>query len=185
MRRTPIVGVAAVAVAIVLAGCAASQDDTPGTPSPATSSNSPTFPDPSQFSTPPSGVVAEHDDGSEYTISPAPVPEWDDASRRAAIDTATAAMRAFAQPDLDYDTWWNKLYPLLTQQAQQDYAYVVPANIPVREVTGNGELVDTESAYVGHVEVPTDVGTYTVLVIRADGASPWLVSRFTPPEGVH
>ena len=184
MRRTPIVGVAAVAMAVVLAGCA-SQDDTPGTPSPATSSSSPAFPDPSQFSTPSSGVVAEDDDGSEYTISPGPVPEWDDASQRAALDAATAAMRAFAQPDLDYDTWWSKLSPLLTQQAQQDYAYVVPANIPVREVTDNGELVDKESAFVGHVEVPTDVGTYTVIVIRADGASPWLVSRFMPPEGVH
>ena len=51
MRRTPIAGVAAVAMAVVLAGCA-SQDDAPGTPSPATSSSSPAFPDPSQFSTP-------------------------------------------------------------------------------------------------------------------------------------
>ena len=89
MRRTPIAGVAAVAMAVVLAGCA-SQDDAPGTPSPATSSSSPAFPDPSQFSTPSSGVVAEDDDGSEYTISPGPVPEWDDASQRAALDAATS-----------------------------------------------------------------------------------------------
>ena len=41
------------------------------------------------------------------------------------------------------------------------------------------------SAYIAGVEVPTDAGVYTVILSRVDGASPWLVERFTPPEGTH
>ena len=28
-------------------------------------------------------------------------------------------------------------------------------------------------------------GTYTIILTRRDGASPWLASRFTPPAGTH
>ena len=92
-------------------------------------------------------------------------------------------MAAFARPGLDYDTWWAELTPLLTQQAQQDYAYVDPANVPASAVTGPGVLVDERSAYVADVEVPTDAGTYTLVLTRTDAAAPWLTSRFTPPTG--
>ena len=34
------------------------------------------------------------------------------------------------------------------------------------------------------VTVPTDVGTYTVILSRQDGAAPWLVERLTPPDGL-
>ncbi|TWS23863.1 hypothetical protein FK530_24275 [Tsukamurella conjunctivitidis] len=179
MRRTAIVGAAAATAVLVLAGCAG-QHEAPA-PSPSAFSSTPSFPDPGQFSTPPSGVV---DEDTEETIAPGPAPIWDADSRASAIDAAETAMTAFARPDLDYDAWWSVVAPLLTAQAQQDYAYVDPVSIPVKQVTGAGKVTDEESAYVGHVEVPTDVGTYTVVVIRADGASPWLVSRFTPPEGV-
>ncbi|MDK9674323.1 hypothetical protein [Propionibacterium freudenreichii] len=178
MRRTAIVGAVAATAVLVLAGCTG-QDEAPA-PTPSASSSTSTFPDPSQFSTAPSGVV---DEDTEETIEPGPVPTWDDESRADAIAAAETALTAFARPDLDHDTWWSAVGPLLTTQSQQAYVSVDPANIPVKQVTGAGKLTDEESAYVGHVEVPTDVGTYTVIVIRADGASPWLVSRFTPPEG--
>ena len=96
-----------------------------------------------------------------------------------------STVAAFARPSLDYDTWWAELSPLLTQQAQQDYAYVDPANVPATGVTGPAAVVDETSAYVASVEVPTDVGTYTLVLTRVDAASPWLASRFTPPEGVN
>lgn len=180
MRYTAIAGAVAVAAVLVLAGCSASQDETVA-PSPSASSSGPTLPDLESLAPAPSDATP--DDGVQPGRHEAAT--WDDASRAVVVDAADKAMRAFARPDLDQAAWWAGVEPLLTTQAQQDYAYVVPANIPVRKVTGTATLVDASSAYLGRVEVPTDVGTYTVILTRADGSSPWLVSRFTPPEGVH
>lgn len=101
------------------------------------------------------------------------------------MEAAENALRAFAQPDADYEEWWAELEPRLTPQAAEDYAYVDPVNVPVKEVTGSAELVDESSAYVGRVEVPTDAGRYTLILNRRDAGAPWLVSRITPPEGTN
>lgn len=180
MRRAAIGGVA-LAAALVLVGCTG-QDEGP-TPTPTvTSSASPTMPDLDQFTPPPSGLV---DEDTGETVEPQPVPEWDEASRVAVVDAAEAAMTAFARPDLDYDTWWAGVEPLLTPEAAEDYAYVDPANIPVREVTGEGFIVNDASAYVATVEVPTDAGRYQLVLNRKHADAPWLVSRITPVEEVN
>lgn len=178
MQRLAIgAGVAAV-VALALAACAA-QGEGPSTTPPSTPASTPL--DLGQFTTAPTGGI---DEDTGETVAPQPVASWDPASTAAALDAAQTAMAAFARPGLDFDTWWAQLSPLLTQQAQQDYAFVDPANVPATTVTGAAALVDDTSAYVATVAVPTDVGTYTLILTRADGASPWLASRFTPPEGV-
>lgn len=128
----------------------------------------------------PTGIV---DEDTGEIISQHAVPTWDMPSRTAAVKAARNAMAAFARPRLDQETWWTELSPLLTPQAQLDYAYVDPANVPVAAVTGPGTLMDETSAYVTSVEVPTDVGTYTLVVTRADADAPWLTSRITPPAG--
>ena len=110
---------------------------------------------------------------------------WDDASRAEAVTTAEEAMKAFARPDLNQDAWWAGIEPRLTPEAAQDYAYVLAANIPVHQVTGVGSLVDDASAYLARVQVPTDIGAYTLILTRANNDAPWLVTRFDPPEGVH
>lgn len=180
MRRAAIGGVA-LAAALVLVGCTG-QDEGP-TPTPTTTSSpSPTMPDLDQFTPPPSGLV---DEDTGETIEPQPVPEWDEASRVAVVDAAEAAMTAFARPDLDHDTWWAGVEPLLTPEAAEDYAYVDPANIPVREVTGEGFIVNDASAYVATVEVPTDAGRYQLVLNRKHADAPWLVSRITPVEEVN
>ena len=180
MRRVAIGGVA-LAAALVLVGCTG-QDEGP-TPTPTvTSSASPTMPDLDQFTPPPSGLV---DEDTGETVEPQPVPEWDEASRVAVVDAAEAAMTAFARPDLDYDPWWAGVEPLLTPEAAEDYAYVDPANIPVREVTGEGFIVNDASAYVATVEVPTDAGRYQLVLNRKNADAPWLVSRITPVEEVN
>lgn len=139
----------------------------------------PTTPEPDQFTPPPSGLI---DEDTGETVEPAPVPQWDDASRAAVVEAAESALRAFARPDLDYDTWWAELEPLLTAQAAEDYAYVDPANIPIRQLTGPGVIIDDTSAYVATIEVPSDVGRYHVVLTRKDAAAPWLASRITPVE---
>jgi len=184
MRRAP-VGSAAVLAALLLTSCASQEEPAaPPATTGAASSESPA-PAPSRGAevTPaPSGLV---DEDTGETITPQAVPEWDEASRSSVVDAAAVALRAFARPGLDSETWWAELQPLLTQQAAEDYAYVDPANIPVRKVTGAGKLVDKSSAYVGTVEVPTDVGAYTVILTRKSADAEWKVSRITPPEGVN
>ncbi|MEU2201696.1 hypothetical protein [Isoptericola sp. NPDC019482] len=185
MRRAP-VGSAALLIALLLAGCA-SPEEPVAAPSAATgaASSQPPAAAPSRAAeaTPdPSGLV---DEDTGETIKPQAVPEWDAASRSSVVDAAAVALRAFARPGLDSESWWAELQPLLTQQAAEDYAYVDPANIPVQKVTGAGKLVDKSSAYVGTVEVPTDVGAYTLILTRKSADAEWKVSRITPPEGVN
>lgn len=170
---------AAIAVVIALTACTGSPEPEPSTPAPTPSASGPTLPDLDGLTPAPTDAI---DTETGERITPNVVPTWDAASRAAAVDAAAKAMTAFARPDLDYDTWWTSVEPLLTQQAAQDYAYVDPANVPARQVTGSAQLVDETSAYIAGVEVPTDVGVYTVMLSRADEASPWLVVRFTPPE---
>lgn len=182
MRLAIGAGVATV-VALVLTGCAAGHSGEGTTSSASSTPSSSTTPlDLGQFTPAPSGAV---DEDTGETVSPQAVPTWDDASRQAATRAAVTAMTAFARPDVTFDTWWAQLSPLLTQQAQQDYSYVDPANVAAHAVTGAAKLVDESSAYVASVQVPTDVGTYTLVLTRADAGAPWLTSRFTPPEGVH
>jgi len=90
----------------------------------------------------------------------------------------------FARPDVSYEQWWADLSPLLSSQAQMDYQYVDPLNVPARAVTGDPILVDDDSASVAGVQVPTDVGLYVVTLSRADADAPWVVERITPPAGL-
>jgi hypothetical protein len=94
-------------------------------------------------------------------------------------------MTAFAKPSAEYDTWWDALAPYLTETAQQAYSYTDPANVPASKVTGTAHLGPSESDYLATVTVPTDVGTYTVLLSRPETNTGWLVERLTPPEGLH
>ncbi len=129
----------------------------------------------------PSGLV---DEDTGEVITPRAVPQWDTQSRAAAAAAGEEVMRAFARPDLDHESWWAALEPLLSSEAQVDYAYVEPANIPAREVTAEPSVREDTSAYIAHVTVPTDIGEYTVLLSRQDGNAPWLAERITPPEAV-
>ncbi len=182
--RPYLMAAAGVVVLLGVPGCSGSP--TPAPTADATSSapatdgvGAPSLPDLDRFTPAPTGAV---DEDTGQTVGSQPVPTWDAASRAGAIDAAKAALTAFARPRLDYDTWWAGLEPLLTPEAAQDYAYVDPANVPVTAVTGTGRVVGSTSAYVARVAFGTDVGTYTVVVSRADGAAPWLTSRITPPQ---
>lgn len=181
MRRAGLV-VPAILVMATMSACAAdSPNEVP--PAPSSSSVSPVIPDldPSQLNPATPGVV---DDITGETYTPQPVPEWDANSRKSVVAAAEAAMRAFARPDLDFEKWWADVQPLLDQKASLDYSYMEPASIPANEITGAGVIVDDTSAFVGTVEVPTNAGTYTVILSRADADGPWLTSRFIPPEAV-
>jgi hypothetical protein len=108
---------------------------------------------------------------------------WDDTVRKAARDAARATMTAFAATDRTAADWWDGLGPLLTPQARPVYQDVDPRLVPVTEVTGEPEITDETSTLLAEVAVPTDIGPYTVLLTRADGAAPWLAEQIRPPEG--
>ncbi len=184
-------GVGATIAALTLAACSVSpaspaNHETPAATEPTVRSASPGdlqhAPTPTQSLTATSTPTLVLDEDTGEPVTRQAVPEWDEQSRAAAVAAAGAALTAFARPDLDHDTWWSELTPLLTQQAQYDYAQVAPANIRVNQVVGPGVLVGDESAYVARVEVPTNAGTYLVILTRDDAHSPWLTSRFTPPK---
>lgn len=182
MRRVwPAITVAAL-IALTTVGCTNASDNPNTYPTDTFSpSATPSMPNPSGLPTVPPGYI---DEDTGQTIAPVPVATWSDAERAAVIEAADAAMTAFARPGLDQDTWWSELSPRLTPQARTDYAYVQASAVPATRVTGSGTITDDTSAMVAHVAVPTDVGSYTLILTRLDGASPWLVARFTPPEGV-
>ncbi|WP_250443995.1 hypothetical protein [Actinotalea sp. C106] len=168
----------AVVVLALLTGCSTSSPgDRVADPAPTASPVVPT----------PSPVVVPEGARDFDTGAPAqtqvPDPQWDPAAREQAASAAAAAMAAFARPDLDPGSWWAELAPLLSAQGQMDYQYVDPAVVPARAVTGPGQVLDETSALVAPVAVPTDVGTYEVIVSRTDAGAPWLVERLTPPEG--
>lgn len=118
---------------------------------------------------------------AEGTQSPAPL-SWRPEDRRAAIKAGVRVMSLFARPDLERQTWWDDLEPLLSDQAARDYAGVDPANVPVRQVTGPGRLVPLETALVTIVHVATDAGLYAVTLSRSPEHPQWRADRITPPE---
>ncbi|GAB4087268.1 hypothetical protein GCM10028784_38980 [Myceligenerans cantabricum] len=107
---------------------------------------------------------------------------WDDDVRAAARAAATATLTAFSDADRSADAWWKDLSPLLTPQARAVYEDIDPRNVPVREVTGAAKVADESSTLLTEVTVPTDVGAYTVMLVRADGGSPWLAEQIRPPS---
>lgn len=183
MRRVMPAAAAASLAAGMLASC--STGDSPGaSSSPEVSQQVSQDPVETPQGTPSSVDGLIHDDTGEVIGEQDP-PEWSDDARAAATTAATKAMAMFAKPSRTADAWWAELEPLLTASAAEDYSYVDPANVPAREVTGKARLTDEGSAYIARVVVPTDVGAYTVVLSRTAEGEPWLVERFTPPEGVN
>jgi hypothetical protein len=140
---------------------------------------SPRFPDSAGHSPAPTGLINEDTGQVQEDYD---VPTWDSESRATALNVATRAMRAFARPDVDPETWWSEMEPLLSDQAAMDYAYVYPAAVPARKVTGGAKIVDDASAFVAVVRVPTDVGPYDITISRQNAADQWRVERLTPPQ---
>ena len=134
-----------------------------------------------QSAPPPTAEAAApgHADGSRRLPPPLPAPTDDEASRRSAVDLGTAAVTAFARPDLPADQWWAELTPMLSPAATEAYVGTDPAQVAASEVTGPGWWGESPSNYLALVLVPTDAGEYAVLLVREGGGAPWLVERIS------
>ncbi|MBL5975503.1 MAG: hypothetical protein D3X82_17635 [Candidatus Leucobacter sulfamidivorax] len=161
MRRS-VLAAALMLSAVLVTGCAGDSKPADTTPSPSANAH----------------AQEQFEDGHR----PIPSPSWEESDRAAAIVAAETAMRTYARPTITQEEWWAGIEPLLNQQASLDYAYVQPQSIPATKVTGPGSITDDESALVVFVDVPTDAGTYNIILNRDGAGEPWLVARFVPPE---
>ena len=163
----------ALAALLVCTACAPVSTSTPAEPSPTTSTASPATLSAGGKPQAPGGTAPA-------TLGIA----WDEASKTAALETATQAMTLYARPTVPDKQWIQELGQLLTAQATADYQYVDPANIPVSRITGTGQLmIDENNGFGCHVVFPTDAGDYDVQLLRSAADKPWQVNRFTPPNG--
>ena len=80
--------------------------------------------------------------------------------------------RTFARPTgkLDPHTWWKRVAAMLTDDAVDDYLGTDPSMVPFTKVTGPAALVastdESDGFWLQKVAVPTDAGTYQVLIQR-------------------
>ncbi|NQX18258.1 hypothetical protein [Rathayibacter sp. VKM Ac-2857] len=95
------------------------------------------------------------------------------------VAVATNAVAAFCRPSLDYESWINELYPVLSQQAGIAYETVDPANVPCTSVTGKARVRDGDGAFTVRILVPTDAGEYSVYVHRPAESTRWAVEQIT------
>jgi hypothetical protein len=161
------VAVLPLAALLTLSGCVA--DTSHNTPLPSTSATGTPRPTDGPNPTPP-----------EDDATMVPVPGAAGTSQEAAITAAENAVAAFGRPDLPYQEWINGLYPLMTQTGAAAYEGTDPQNVPVRQVTGAGMILEGSTEVALIVQVPTDAGTYNVSLSRSSADAPWLADRIRP-----
>lgn len=177
---------AAVGLLVATLSACAAAPDVESAPTTTAWHQGPTVPVPSSApngwtSTPtgsPTGAPMD-DHGDAEPTTPA---EVDPAAAAQAEDRAGAFLRAFARTDLAQDPWWAGVQGYFTDQAAAIYSSTDVANVPTLEVLeGSAALQPGASTpYRAHVSVETCTGTYTVVLVRADGN--WLVERAIPPS---
>lgn len=121
-----------------------------------------------------------HEEDEEHPTEP--IPEAGEDSRDDAIATAERVMTAFARPDLSEEQWWAELLPLLSEKGAYAYESTLPANIPVRAVTGAGQILEASTDVMLIVQIPTDAGPYNITLSRGGVDEPWLAERIRPAD---
>ena len=174
--------VAAVALAVAAGGCGGAADVAGSTD--ATGSADVTgsgAPSPTTAAPSPDAATPSPDAGHRTGTFPAPLPHPTDdpASADSALALGTAAVTAFARPDVAPALWWEELAPLLSPAAALAYEGTDPAEVPAHRVTGPAWAGVSPSSFLATVFVPTDAGDYAVLMVREGSGAPWLVERIT------
>jgi hypothetical protein len=176
--RPSLLAAAALASAAALTACG--QDHIRTGPAGAGSQQAATVPSPAASAATTTAPAPPPPDAAG-TAEGAPPVVPDAAAATRARTRATAFLRAFARTDLDQAAWWNGVAGYFTPAAASIYHYTDVVNVPVHQVVeGSARLAPDTTPYRAQVTVRTDIGTYTVTLIRAGGD--WLVDRATPPQ---
>ena len=157
------------AALLTLSGCVPGTNTSELTPSPSTSATA--------SARPTDGPNPEPPEDDAVVI---PVPDASGTSQADAIAAAEAVVAAFGQPTLAYQDWINGLYPLMTQTGAAAYEDTDPQNVPVRQRTAGGTILDGSTEVALIVQVPTDAGLYNVSLSRSSAEAPWLADRIRP-----
>lgn len=168
----------ATATVTVLAGCVQKPISHPP-PTPTSTSTSTRAPSRGLPLGLPSTAPTAPVDAGEVT----PASEAGKQSQSAAVTAATMVLRAFAQPQLSADTWWAQMLPLLSQHGAVAYEGTDPQQIPVKQVTGTGTVLQGSTDVSLIVQLPTDVGLYNITLTRPGAGAPWLAERIRPAQG--
>lgn len=109
-------------------------------------------------------------------------PEAEEGDAEEAGTAAHAAVAAYFATDVP-DEWWSNFSQHLTPAAQEVWQYADPRRVPAGAPEGSAEYglvsgTDTE------ITVPTTIGDFQLVMVRADPVDPWKVSYLEPPEEV-
>ena len=182
-RRVAAAAVTAATVVALAAGCATDPAGTattavavppPGGPVPTATWAPSAEPTPEPTATP----------GRSRPVNQVSIDGQQVARSTAAGNAAIRFMQAFARPDLSEAAWWARLGPLLTTSGQEAAWGTDPALIPVREVTGPAVVLPGAEKDARTVDVPTDIGDYTLFLLWDRPTSRWLVATYQPPPDV-
>lgn len=99
-----------------------------------------------------------------------------------AATAARAAVEAYFATD-EPDEWWANFSSHLTPAAQNVWQYTDPRRVPAGAPEGNAEY-GLVSATDAEITVPTTIGDFRLVMVRAEPADPWKVSYLEPAEEV-
>ena len=122
---------------------------------------------------------------SEWNVAPeegAPIAPGDEGPAEAAGTAAHGAVEAYFATD-DPEAWWPAFSKHLTPAAQEVWQYTDPRRVPSGAPEGSAEYGPV-SATDAEVTVPTTIGDFQLVMVRADAGDPWKVSYMEPPEEV-
>ncbi len=137
---------------------------------------------------PANGMDNQDDDDQVDASSAAPgdvIPSGDSITPAVAAKaelTAAAFVRAFTRKDVTGTGWADGYTAYLTPYSQTAYAGTAQSSVPGTRVTGSAALAEqgTNTMTSATITVPTDAGTYQVLLL-ATNTGDWLVQRAPLP----
>lgn len=109
-------------------------------------------------------------------------PEAEEGDAEEAGTAAHAAVGAYFSTD-NPEQWWSEFSKHLTPAAQEVWQYTDPRRVTAGAPEGHAEC-GLVSATDAEVTVPTTIGDFQLVMVRADPADPWKVSYLAPPEEV-
>lgn len=169
------------AVALLMVGCSGPADVPEPEPTTsearATTTSEPAPPEES----PTEWDVAPSDEAPPVPGDEGP-PEAEEGDAEEAGTAAHAAVEAYFATD-NPDQWWSNFSQHLTPAAQEVWQFTDPRRVPTGAPEGSAEygLVSGTDA---EITVPTTIGDFQLVMVRADSADPWKVSYLEPPEEV-
>lgn len=175
-----------VATALFVVGCSGPAESPEASPS----TSEATEPEVVSRSAPAPGDGGEPP--SEWDVAPeegAPIAPGDEGPAAAAEGDAEAAgmaahgaVVAYFATD-DPEAWWPAFSMHLTPAAQEVWQYTDPRRVPSGAPKGSAEYGPV-SATDAEVTVPTTIGDFQLVMVRAEAGDPWKVSYMEPPEEV-